>query len=244
MKKTISCAMLALLFAGGFGCASNKDALMEKDRLINERQQENLSLRKQLQDSRATQDLLRKQFEQQKEEFAQLNAEYEAVVAERDALRSEVEELSSARSAAPKPTIEVDDPNVDVSMRANGEVVLRVNNEVTFRPGSATLTNSGEATLARVARVLKRHPEFRISVEGHTDDTPLKATKDKWKTNMNLSIARALKVRDFLSKAARIEAQRMRVVGYGETRPLVRARTKEARAKNRRVEIVLYQGEE
>ena len=77
-----------------------------------------------------------------------------------------------------------------------------------------------------------------MSVEGHTDDQPVK--KSRWKNNLNLSIARALEVRRFLSAKARVSADRMRIAAYGEHAPITPSKSKAARAKNRRVEIVLY----
>ena len=50
-------------------------------------------------------------------------------------------------------------------------------------------------------------------------------------------LARALAVRDYLSKATKIGRDRMRVVGYGETRPVAPNDTPEMRAENRRIEF-------
>ena len=244
MLNKAACVALALMLVSVWGCASNRETLAEKDRVINEQRQENLALRSQIQDGEATRKLVARQYDQKKGEMERLSQDYSVIESERDRLSTELEETrnSGARPAAPEFT--VDDPNVEVVVRPNGEVVLRVSNEVTFSSGSASLTRGGQATLRKVASILKRHREYSISIEGHTDDTPLKATKNRWKSNMNLSLARALSVRNFLSKASAIGHSRMRVVGYGETRPLIAAKTKKARSKNRRVEIVLFKGDD
>ena len=112
----------------------------------------------------------------------------------------------------------------------------------TTKPISSTARrrSSESRKLSKVAESVQKHGEFRLSVEGHTDDTPLKKTKDRWKTNLNLSIARGLAVREYLNQKGKIDDDRMRVVGYGETRPLVPNTDEKSRARNRRVEIVLY----
>jgi flagellar motor protein MotB len=236
-------AVMALLLVSLFGCANNNEALAEKDRMISEQQQENLALNRRLQDAEATRKLVERQYHKKKDEAAKLTDENGAVSSERERLALELEE---ARKNTPSRELEaftIDDPNVEVVTRPNGEVVLRISSEVTFAPGSATLTKKGQKTLRTVAKVLKKHRTYGLSIEGHTDDTPLRKSLGRWKTNMNLSIARALSVKEFLARSSKIGKSRMRVVGYGETHPLEAGKTKKARARNRRVEIVLYKGD-
>ena len=74
----------------------------------------------------------------------------------------------------------------------------------------------------------------RIRIEGHTDDV------GGAKKNQELSQARAESVRDYLIKKG-VEPERLQAVGYGDTRPLDKRKTAEARAKNRRVEFIIVE---
>ena len=74
----------------------------------------------------------------------------------------------------------------------------------------------------------------RIRIEGHTDDV------GGAKKNQELSQARAESVRNFLIRKG-VEPERLQAVGYGDTRPLDKRKTAEARAKNRRVEFIIVE---
>jgi len=78
-------------------------------------------------------------------------------------------------------------------------------------------------------------PELNLRVEGHTDATG----SDEY--NQQLSERRAASVRDFLAQQG-VGMNRMVAVGYGASRPVADNQTREGRAKNRRVEIVIGEG--
>jgi large repetitive protein len=116
---------------------------------------------------------------------------------------------------------------------AGGKIELPEN--VLFDTGTSKLVGRSEALLDHVAEKLKSNPNVkRVRIEGHTDDvgTP--------KKNQELSQQRAESVRDYLIKKG-IEPERLQAVGYGDTRPLDKARTSAARAKNRRVEFIIVE---
>ena len=71
-----------------------------------------------------------------------------------------------------------------------------------------------------------------IEIIGHTDD------KGDERDNMSLSKLRAASVRDYLISNG-VDASKMITTGMGETRPIASNDTKEGRAKNRRVEILV-----
>ena len=219
------------------GCASNEDALADKDRIISEKSEEADALRRELADAHSTRLVLEKQLGQKNSEMARVAAENARLAGEASSLRDEMRTASVVEKAEPE--VLVADENVTVDRRPNGDVVLRISDRVTFTPGNAALTRQGQTILDAVAAAIRKHPDYGVSVEGHTDDTPLNRTADRWQTNMNLSIARAQSVRDYLAKKGGVPELRMRVVGYGENAPLVKGTTKDARAQNRRVEVVL-----
>ncbi len=101
-----------------------------------------------------------------------------------------------------------------------------------FETGKADIQSDSHPLLNQVAQMIKANPDLRIRVEGHTDDT---GPRD---TNMRLSQARAAAVRRYLVSRG-VVPQRMRSVGHGPDRPIIKDTTPEARAKNRRVEFVV-----
>lgn len=105
-----------------------------------------------------------------------------------------------------------------------------------FRSGSADLTTDLTDLGKRIADVLEAEPGD-IVIEGHSDNIGLRGT-GRYKTNEALSEARAGAVRDLLEPHLS-DPTRITVVGVGPAKPLDTANTKAARAKNRRVEILL-----
>jgi chemotaxis protein MotB len=106
---------------------------------------------------------------------------------------------------------------------------------VLFKVGDDQLTATGKAVLAKVAAALKDLPDKQVWVQGHTDDTPIKDDNDLFESNWELSAARALTVVHYLQVVSGVDPRRLAAVAFGENRPA--SRTK---AKNRRIEIVLY----
>lgn len=108
--------------------------------------------------------------------------------------------------------------------------------ELRFAVNSPRLDPESSEQLAPLAASLKDEPAVRIRIEGHTDDfgSP--------EANLWLSERRAEAVRDMLIEVFAIEAGRITAVGFGATQPVLPNNTPEARARNRRVEIVRLDG--
>jgi large repetitive protein len=116
---------------------------------------------------------------------------------------------------------------------AGGKIELPEN--INFDTGSDRIAGRSEALVERIADKIKSNPGVkRIRIEGHTDDV------GGSKKNMELSQARAESVRNFLIKKG-VEPDRLQAVGYGDTRPLDKRKTADARAKNRRVEFIIVE---
>ena len=79
-------------------------------------------------------------------------------------------------------------------------------------------------------------PDFPITVEGHTDPTPI--ATPQFPSNWELSGARASSVVRLFVDAG-VAAQRLTATGYGEQRPVASNDTQEGRARNRRVTILI-----
>lgn len=102
---------------------------------------------------------------------------------------------------------------------------------VTFATGSAELSSISRRTLDEVATVLRKHPDWKLTIEGHTDDIGSK------ESNQLLSDRRAAAVREALVKDRGIPAAALDSKGFGLTRPVATNATIEGRAKNRRVTL-------
>jgi len=93
-----------------------------------------------------------------------------------------------------------------------------------------------------IGNSLKMVKNRSIQIEGHTDYQKIRGEeiKEKFPTNLDLSIARATSVAHYLINNVGIRAYRISVAGYGPHQPLENKWTPEVLQKNRRVEIVLF----
>jgi len=149
---------------------------------------------------------------------------------------------------------------------ADGAVKLELVDQILFPVGEADLTDRGREVLAKVGAALKE-VDKQIWVQGHTDDQPIYVKKAKpepakkeakpakgakparpvakkddkpdamlpFITNWELSAARALTVVHYLQDDAKLDPTRLAAVAFSQYRPVSKAK-----AKNRRIEIVLY----
>ena len=134
--------------------------------------------------------------------------------------------------------VKEDLPDLDVRYD-RGRLSIGIESTVTFASGSSKLKASAGKVLRRVASVIKRDfATRRIYVEGHTDIDPIRRTKGRYRSNRHLSAERADAVADYLVGRG-VPARQVAVVGYGEHSPRVKGTAKSAKARNRRVEIVV-----
>lgn len=103
---------------------------------------------------------------------------------------------------------------------------------VQFATGKATLNPDARESLAKFAGIVGVYPGMKFRVEGHTDST------GGYEFNRELSLKRASSVRDYLV-AQGVPNSSIDVEGLGPDRPVTSNETKEGRARNRRVEIIL-----
>ena len=115
------------------------------------------------------------------------------------------------------------------ALMADGRVATR---GILFDTGADRIRPESTPTLREIGGMLRDHPELRLRIEGHTDDTGDDAA------NLRLSAARAAAVKAFLVDGFGIAADRLVTEGLGETRPAVSNGTPEGRQQNRRVELV------
>lgn len=132
---------------------------------------------------------------------------------------------------------EIGEYKAKLQMTERGLVITFVS-EIFFDSGKDKVKEDGKITLDKVAEVLNRDvPNSNVAVEGHTDNDPIKYSG--WKSNWELSSARALAVLHYLIGEGRIKPQRLSANGYGEFHPVAPNDTVQNKQKNRRVEIVI-----
>lgn len=153
-------------------------------------------------------------------------------------LERQLTDLERAKIALEKSlSKEISDKEVTLEMAEKGLVVTFLS-EILFDSGKATIKKAADVSLNKVADVAKDIvPDLNIGVEGHTDNVPIKHSG--WKSNWELSTARATSVIHYLINEKGVAPQRLAAIGYGEFRPVASNDTPEGRRKNRRVEIVI-----
>lgn len=100
-----------------------------------------------------------------------------------------------------------------------------------FPSGVSEIQTANFPLMNKITRAIELFPNSRIEVSGHTDSTGAD------NINKSLSHARAEKVSKFLSEVGEISSNRIKAIGYGESRPVASNKTANGRAENRRVEI-------
>lgn len=124
-----------------------------------------------------------------------------------------------------------------------GRMLLELSDTVLFDSGSAKLSRDGEFALMEVAVFLRKFPDRKISIGGHTDSRVQEGGRSKYSNNWELSAARALSVFNFLVQA-RMPAANLSIAGYGPNEPIADNRTQAGRQRNRRIELEFVPSED
>ncbi len=131
-------------------------------------------------------------------------------------------------------------PEIDrheIQMHATPEgLVVSLREIGFFNSGEATLLPDGLSTLTRIARVLNE-TGFQIRVEGHTDNVPVHNAR--FKSNWELSTARATEVVALLVDQHGFDPQRISAAGYSQYHPVASNATDDGRRANRRVDLIV-----
>jgi len=121
------------------------------------------------------------------------------------------------------------------------KVIIRIQEQGSFPSGSANLNPDFFDVISRITKVIATTPG-KIIVAGHTDNVPI-STK-RFRSNWELSSARAVTVVHAMLSNADIDEKRFLVQGYADSQPLVPNDTEEHRALNRRVELIIQRGDD
>ncbi|MDE7222411.1 MAG: flagellar motor protein MotB [Acetatifactor sp.] len=117
-------------------------------------------------------------------------------------------------------------------------VLLSLKGAFLFDSGKAVIRTDAYTALDRVGVILERYAGGIIEIEGHTDNVPMHSAQ--YANNNELSSARALSVFDYLMDNTSLDPALIKHSGRGEYVPVADNSTEAGRAKNRRVEIRIY----
>lgn len=127
-----------------------------------------------------------------------------------------------------------------INVRQDGDVIrIELPSDQLFNFGTAQLKPGADAVLRNVAADLaQNYPQQLIGVEGHTDGSPM--TSPQYPTDQHLAVAQATAVYDALTRTGGMQPKQLFVVGHGGSHPVVSNGTEQGRARNRRIELVVY----
>lgn len=152
----------------------------------------------------------------------------EAELAESEQMAEEIEKLAQEYGIQDQ---------VDVSF--NGEYVqLTLNGAILFDSGKSEIKQEALPLIDKIGAILNGYQNNDIEIEGHTDNVPIHSSK--YESNDVLSMYRALSVADYIRQITGIPSGHIKSSGRGEYVPIGDNATPEGRARNRRVEIKLY----
>jgi chemotaxis protein MotB len=120
----------------------------------------------------------------------------------------------------------------------NGKVYVSLEEQLLFKSGSWVVDTKGQDALKKLGKVLETQSDVSILIEGHTDNVPYKgsgAIEDNW----DLSVKRATAIVKILTANSSIDPKQLSAAGRSEYSPLNTEDTKEAKAENRRTEIII-----
>ena len=186
-------------------------------------------------------------------ELAALNAKYANLLQDKSALASDVAQMQAALAelAARKSQADarikefqslldkfkdlINAGRLKIKIVA-GRMVLELPTDILFGSGSSSLSKEGKAAILEVAAVLATITDREFQVEGHTDDVPIRT--EQFPSNWELASARALNVVRTLAEGG-VPVGRLSAASFAENRPVDTNKTKEGKAANRRIEIVV-----
>lgn len=183
---------------------------------------------------------LRQETASQSEKIAELEAEKNRLSEEIESIRKGDLQSGEVLEGIMR-TAEDKLKGTGVMVKLNGkEGVSLVLPSSFFDPGSTKLKNQAKSHLKKISKLI--NDDFYrniIRIEGHTDNQPIRRTKNIYKSNWELSTARATSVLYYLINECRVNPTRMYIAGFGEYKPVADNNSKSGREKNRRIEIVV-----
>ena len=204
-------------------------------------QEEITKLQKQAADLETDTARLAKEREQLRQEQSQLAATLEQERLAKLAKDEEVARLTRTQEELSKSLQdEIAKGNITIQ-QVQDRLTINMVDRVLFDSGQAQVKPAGVEVLTQVGDVLNKVTDKQIRIEGHTDNVPISPKlQSRFKTNWELSTARATTVVRHLIDRGGVDRQHISAVGYADTHPIAPNDSEVGRSSNRRIEIVLY----
>ena len=189
---------------------------------------------------------IRQQTIDEEKEFLDINdksmSEDLDIDAAKAAMQAKLEHAVEEQAEALKQMLEqeIDEGLLDVE-REKTKIIIRIQEKGSFPSGRATLNPEFFEVISKITSVIANTPG-NIIVAGHTDNIPISTAR--FRSNWELSSARAVTVVHAMLSNAALDENRFLIQGYADSKPLVPNDTRENRALNRRVELIIQRGED
>lgn len=167
--------------------------------------------------------------EGEQQEEKDLKAEYEeAALKESEQMAEAIEQQLAQLQIADQ-----------VEVESNAQyVMLTLNGALLFDSAKSEIREDALPLVDKLSTILQSYDSNRIYIEGHTDNVPIH--NDKYENNDILSSYRAHSVKNYVLSKTSLDPAKIRATGCGEYNPIADNSTPEGRARNRRVEIKIY----
>ncbi|ANE53546.1 membrane protein [Flavisolibacter tropicus] len=131
-------------------------------------------------------------------------------------------------------TDEMKDVNIQV---LKGVVYISLSDNMLYKSGSYEISDKANATLSKIAKIISDYKDFKVLIEGNTDNVPI--AKTNIRNNWDLSALRASSVVQALQTTFAVDPSRLTAGGRGEYNPVASNDTPEGRTRNRRTQIII-----
>ncbi len=208
--------------------------LLDTRQELQKKEDELLALEKRLNLERANLEALKIRLDMQEDELIEKNKkvmELQAILNSKDSV------MNALRNAVAEALVGFEGEGLTVTMK-DGKVYVSLDEKLLFETARWNVDTKGQQALRSLAPVLERNPDINIMIEGHTDDVPYRGSgniEDNW----DLSVKRATAIVKILLSNSKIDPSRITAAGRGPYHPVDPGKTTDARAKNRRTEIIL-----
>ncbi|HPB06466.1 MAG TPA: OmpA family protein [Prolixibacteraceae bacterium] len=201
---------------------------------LQKKEDELKALEAQLNKERANLEALRAQLEVKEREIEAKNkkvSELQAILDRQDSV------MNALREKVNNALLGFQGDGLTVTMK-DGKVYVSLDEKLLFKSGKWEVDPKGKNALIELAKVLEKNKDINIMIEGHTDNLAY-AGNGNIADNWDLSVKRATAIVKILLENSSIDPTRLTAAGRGQYLPVDNANTPEARAKNRRPEIIL-----
>lgn len=209
--------------------AENRKLLAELQTKMEELQEKEDQLKRlemELNRKKENLDILKAELEKREERVREL----EDLIAQKDAaVRALKDRIKAALSG-------FEDKGIKVEQK-NGRVYVSMEAKLLFASGSTSVGTEGSVAVVELAKALEGIEDLTILVEGHTDNDPIKTAfiNDNW----DLSVMRATSVVRIMIDNSNLDPSKLTAAGRGEFFPVAENDSRENKAKNRRIEVIL-----